>query len=72
VDITSARLSLIVSSTSDEARPAADTLEKFNPPANVKDAIAHLVHVGGAQVDDPGFNDANSAIENWVNQICPS
>ena len=72
VDITSARLDLIVASTSDQARPAADTLEKWSPPDNVKDAIEHLVEAGGGQINDPGFNDANSAIEQWVKEICPT
>ena len=72
VDITSARLDLIVASTSDQARPAADTLEKWSPPDNVKDAIEHLVEAGGGQINDPGFNDANSAIEQWVKETCPT
>jgi hypothetical protein len=72
VDITSARLDLIAASTSDQARPAADTLEKWSPPDKVKDAIEHLVEAGGAQMNDPGFNDANSAIEQWVKEICPT
>jgi hypothetical protein len=72
VDITSARLDLIVASTSDQARPAADTLEKWSPPDKVKDAIEHLVDAGGGQINDPGFNDANSAIEDWVKEICPT
>jgi hypothetical protein len=38
----------------------------------VKDAIEHLVEVGGAEVDDLGFNDADSAIEQWVKEICPT
>jgi hypothetical protein len=41
-------------------------------PGKVKAAIEHLVEVGGAQVNDPGFNDANSAIEQWVKEICPT
>ncbi len=72
VDITSAHSYLILASDSADAREPADTLLKFNPPGPVKDAIEHLVEVGGAQVDDPQFNATNGAIEDWVKQVCPT
>jgi hypothetical protein len=71
-DIASAHSYLILATNSQEAREPADTLLKYDPPSPVKDAIEHLVTVGGAQVDDPEFNDANGKIDAWEKQVCPS
>ncbi len=55
-----------------DARKAADTLEKYNPPAQVKDAIEHFVTTGGAHFDDPDYTKNNKTLANWVSQVCPT
>ena len=69
--MTSASLGLLIASSADEARKAADTLEKFNPPAKAKAAIDHFVSTGGAQITDPDYDKNNDAVTTWVHQLCP-
>ena len=71
VDVTSASLGLLIASSEDEARKAADTLEKFDPPAKAKAAIEHFVSTGGAQITDPDYDKNNDAVTTWVHQLCP-
>jgi outer membrane murein-binding lipoprotein Lpp len=71
VEITGANLDLAVATNPGDARKAADTFEKYNPPADVKDAIEHFASTGGAQSDDPDYDKYNSLIDNWVKQVCP-
>lgn len=72
VEVTGADLDLAAASNTEDARTAADTLKKYQPPPPVQDAIEHFVGTGGAQFDDQDFNQYNDAIEKWVHQVCPS
>lgn len=72
VDVTGANVDLLTASDKDAARKAADTLERYNPPASVKDAIEHFVTTGGAHFDDPDYTKNNKALDGWVKQVCPS
>jgi hypothetical protein len=44
-------------------RKAADTLERYNPPGSVKDAIEHFVTAGGAHFDDPDYTKNNKVLD---------
>lgn len=72
VDVTGANADLLAASDKDAARKAADTLENYNPPSNVKDAIEHFVGTGGAHFDDPDFTKSSKAISGWVKGVCPT
>jgi hypothetical protein len=72
VDVTGANVDLLTASDKDAARKAADTLERFNPPASAKDAIEHFVTTVGAHFDDPDYTKNNKALDGWVKQVCPS
>jgi hypothetical protein len=72
VDVTGANVDLLAASDKDAARKAADTLEQYNPPSAVKDAIEHFVTTGGAHFDDPDYTKNNKLVKNWVEQVCPS
>ncbi|WP_156738006.1 hypothetical protein [Mycobacterium scrofulaceum] len=72
VDVTGANVDLLAASDKDAARKAADTLERYNPPASVKDAIEHFVTTGGAHFDDPDYTKNNKTVDGWVKQVCPS
>lgn len=71
VDVTGASLDLSAAMNPKDARTAADTLEKFDPPAEAKTAIEHFVTTGGAQFDDPDYDKSNKALDDWVHQVCP-
>ncbi|TLH58348.1 hypothetical protein QDT91_08275 [Mycolicibacterium aubagnense] len=71
VEITQANLDLAVASNADAARTAGNTFEKYDLPAEVKDAVEHFVSTGGAQFDDPKYDKFNKAIESWIKQVCP-
>jgi hypothetical protein len=47
-------------------------LEKYNPPAQVKDAIEHFVTTGSAHFDDPDYTTNNKLVADWVKQFCPT
>jgi PBP1b-binding outer membrane lipoprotein LpoB len=70
-DLYSAKLDLILAGNAEEAQPAADTLSKFDPPADVQEAIDHFVEVGGVQFDDPDYNEMNGRIDEWSAAVCP-
>jgi hypothetical protein len=70
-DITGANLNLAVANNAEDAQKAADVFAKYNPPADVQDAISHFVQTEGAQFDDPDYDKFNSAIDNWVKAVCP-
>ncbi len=72
VDVTGASADLSAATDKDVARKAADTLERYNPPSDVKDAIEHFVGTGGAQFDDPDFTKTSKSISAWVKGVCPS
>ena len=71
MDLTGANLDLATATNHDAARKAADTFEKYDPPADVKDAIEHFVQTNGAQVGDPDYDEYNKQIDAWVKQVCP-
>jgi hypothetical protein len=72
VDVTGANADLLAANDKDAARKAADTLEGYNPPAQVKDAIEHFVNTGGAHFDDPDYTKNNKVLDNWIKQVCPT
>jgi hypothetical protein len=72
VDVTGANADLLSANDKDAARKAADTLEGYNPPGQVKDAIEHFVTTGGAHFDDPDYTKNNKILDNWVKQVCPT
>jgi hypothetical protein len=69
--ITQANLDLTAASNAQDARTAADILEKYTPPQSAQDAIEHFVQTGGAQFDDPSYKKTNDVLDNWVHQVCP-
>jgi hypothetical protein len=71
VDVTQANLDLSAASNAQDARTAADVLEKYEPSESARDAIEHFVQTGGAQFDDPGYKKFNDALDGWVHQVCP-
>jgi hypothetical protein len=71
VEITGANLDLATATNNQDAHKAGDTMEKYNPPADVKAAIEHFVETGGAQFGDPDYDKNNKLIDDWVKQICP-
>lgn len=72
VEITGANLDLLTATDRDAARKAADTLERYNPPASVKSAIEHFVTTGGTHFDDPDYPKNNQTVKSWVDQVCPT
>ena len=72
VDVTGANADLLAASDKDAARKAADTLEEYDPPAQVKDAIEHFVSTGGAHANDPDYPKNNQILDGWVKQVCPN
>lgn len=72
VEVTGASLDLSTATNNEEARTAADTLEKYNPPAAAKTAIEHFVTTGGAQFDDPDYSKSNKDLDGWVHEVCPT
>ena len=70
IKIGSAVIELVSATSKDEARKAADTLEKYNPPADVREAIEHFVDAGGLQSDDPDLEAKTLKIKDWVEQVC--
>ena len=71
VAVTGANLDLAAATNHDAARKAADTFEKYDLPANVKEAVEHFVDTNGAQADDPDLGKYNQLIDDWVKQVCP-
>ncbi|WP_131829169.1 hypothetical protein [Mycobacterium numidiamassiliense] len=55
VGVNGANADLLAANDKDVARKAADTLERYSPPSDVKDATEHFVSTGGAHFDDPDF-----------------
>lgn len=71
VDVTSANLDLATANDSASAQKAADTFDKYSPPAPVQEAIDHFVQTKGVQFDDPKFDEFNKRIDDWVKEVCP-
>ncbi|OBA62597.1 hypothetical protein A5647_06860 [Mycobacterium sp. 1100029.7] len=72
MDVTGANADLLTASDKEGVRKAADTLERYNPPSNVKDAIEHFVTTGGAHFDDPDYTKNNKLVSDWVKGVCPT
>lgn len=72
LDISFAKDNLMVAAKPENARKAADTLEKYSPPDPVKAAIEHFVTTVGAQPNDPDLNSNRDLITGWIKQICPN
>lgn len=72
LDISFAKDNLMVATKADNARKAADTLEKYGPPEPVKAAIEHFVATLGAQPTDPGLDANRDRLTAWIKQICPN
>jgi hypothetical protein len=70
--ITQGNLDLTAASNAQDARTAADILEKYTPSQSAQDAIEHFVQTGGAQFDDPSYKKFNDALDKWVHQMCPT
>jgi hypothetical protein len=70
--ITQGNLDLTAASNAQDARTAADILEKYTPSQSAQDAIEHFVQTGGAQFDDPSYKKFNDALDKWVHQVCPT
>jgi hypothetical protein len=70
--ITQGNLDLTAASNAQDARTAADILEKYTPSQSAQDAIEHFVQTGGAQFDDPSYKKFNGALDKWVHQVCPT
>ena len=69
--LSNAHMNLIVATTPQAARSAADVLEKSNPPDVVKQAIEHFVSTRGVQGSDPNADQMDKTIGDWRKQVCP-
>lgn len=72
LDLAEAQLGVATATKADEARKAADTVEKYGPPADVKSAVEHLVTTVGIQLDDPQAGSATATLKAWVDKVCPT
>jgi hypothetical protein len=70
MELGSASLELVTATNKEDARKAADSMEKYNPPPDVKAAIEHFVITGGPQTDDPDLESNSSRIKDWIEQVC--
>jgi hypothetical protein len=71
-DVTGANLDLLAASDEEAARKAADTLEVYNPPGSVKNAIEHFVNTGGAHFGDPDYAKNHKTLDEWITKVCPT
>ncbi len=69
--LSGAHMNLIMATSTQAARSAADILEKANPPDAVKQAIEHFVTTGGVQGSDPNADQMDKTIGDWRKQVCP-
>lgn len=69
--LTGATLNLVSGTSAEDNRKAADAIESFNPPDNVREAVEHFVGTNGLQQSDPKKNEYSRAINNWVEKVCP-
>lgn len=71
VEVTGASLDLSAATSKGDARTAADTLEKYDPPSGAKEAIEHFAETGGLQIDDPDLDKYNGILDKWTKEVCP-
>jgi hypothetical protein len=72
VEVTEAQLDLATAMKTADARKAADSLEKYSPPAEVKEVVEHFVTTQGMQFDDPQASTDSKILKAWVDQVCPT
>lgn len=70
-ELSSANVDLATATSTDEARAAADVLDKYNPPADAKEAIDGIVAAGGVKFDGSDFTTISERIDPWVQKVCP-
>ena len=70
MEIGSAVIELVSATSKDEARTAADKLEKYNPPADVKEAIEHFADAAGSESGAPDLESDTTKIKDWMEQVC--
>ena len=71
VDVASANLDLVTASSKAEAEAAAEKLNAFDPPSDVKKAIDTFAENGGPDYTDPKTADYATLITEWMKSICP-
>jgi hypothetical protein len=69
--LTGAILNLVSGTSAEDNRKAADTIEGFNPPDDVRTAVEHFVSTGGLQQSDSQKNGNSKIINSWVEKVCP-
>jgi hypothetical protein len=71
VDVASANLDLVTATSKSAAEAAAEKLNAFDPPSDVKDAIETFAKNGGPDYTDPKTGDLATLITDWIKTICP-
>jgi hypothetical protein len=69
--LTGATLNVVSGASAEDSRKAAETIEGFNPPDDVRAAVEHFVSTGGLRQSDPQKNTLSKTINNWVEKVCP-
>lgn len=72
LELAEAQLGVATATKADEARKAADIVEKYSPPADVKNVVEHFVTTIGVQFDDPQAAAGTAALKAWVDRVCPT
>ena len=72
LELAEAQLGVATATKADEARKAADIVEKYNPPSDVKNVVEHFVTTIGVQFDDPQAAAGTAALKAWVDRVCPT
>jgi hypothetical protein len=70
-DLTNANLDLATATSGQAAQAAADVFGRYDPPADVRESIDHVVKAGGVKFDGPDFDLINDHIDPWVAEVCP-
>lgn len=72
LELAEAQLNVATAMKADEARKAADIVEKYNPPSDVKTAVEHFVTTIGVQFNDPQAAHGTAILKAWVDNVCPT
>ena len=70
-NLSDANLDLATATSGEQARAAAGVFGEYSPPADVQDAIDHIVEAGGVKFDGPDFDLVTDHIDPWVREVCP-
>ena len=70
-NLTDANLDLATATSGEQARAAAGVFGEYSPPADVQDAVDHIVEAGGVKFDGPDFDLVTDHIDPWVREVCP-